>query len=60
MDNAELQDTVRLSNTSMLKDGYTKENLEQHIGFASDIDTSVLDYDHEDLINAIEMLNNGE
>lgn len=41
-------------------DGYTKENLEQHIGFASDIDTSVLDYDHEDLINAIEILNNGE
>ena len=39
---------------------YTKENLEQHIGFASDIDTSVLDYDHEDLINAIEILNNGE
>lgn len=41
-------------------DGCTKENLEQHIGFASDIDTSVLDYDHEDLINAIELLNNGE
>ena len=28
MDNAELQDTVRLSNTSMLKEGYTKENEE--------------------------------
>lgn len=41
-------------------DGYTKENLEQHIGFASDIDTSVLDYDHEDLINTIEILNNGD